>query len=114
MRLEQKQKNYSKRQLHVRKNVFGTSDRPRVAVYRSNSHIQAQIINDETGITLVSATDKDVKGKPIEKATSVGKSLGEAAKKNSISKVVFDRRGYKYHGRVKALADGLRSAGLEF
>ncbi len=115
MRLEQKQKNYTKRQLHVRKHILGTAQRPRVAVFRSNSHIQAQIINDELGLTLAAATDNNLKSKkPIEKATEVGKDLGEIAKKNSITKVVFDRRGYKYHGRVKALADGLRSAGVEF
>ena len=107
-----------KRHERVREKIFGTSETPRLAVFRSNTNIYAQIINDEEGITLVSASslDKDLKLKNnnIEAATKVGESLAKKAKKAGIKAVVFDRGGYKYHGRVKALADATRSNGLEF
>ena len=100
----------------VRKNIFGTSEVPRLNVFRSNTGIYAQIIDDETKTTLCSASslDKDLKlknGSNIEAATVVGKSIAEKAK---ITKVVFDRGGYLYHGRVKALAEAARENGLEF
>lgn len=111
-----------RRQLRVRKRLFGTSQRPRLAVFRSNKHIYAQVINDLIGATLVSAStlDKAVKpqltGSGGNKAAAdlVGKLVGERAKAAGISKVCFDRRGYRYHGRVKTLADAARTAGLEF
>lgn len=103
----------------VRKAVHGTSAIPRLNVFRSNSNIFAQIIDDEAGVTLVSASslDKDLKlesGSNVEAATKVGESIAEKAIKANIKKVVFDRGGYLYHGRVKALADAARSKGLEF
>ena len=102
----------------VRDKVYGTSECPRLCVFRSNTNIYAQIINDENGSTLVSASslDKDLKLKNlnIEAATAVGASLAKKAKKAGIKKVVFDRGGYKYHGRVKALAEAARENGLEF
>jgi large subunit ribosomal protein L18 len=105
-----------KRILRVRSKVRGTQDRPRLHVFRSNQHIYAQIINDDTGKTLVNASDVEVKEKATkaEKAQKVGENLAMLAKKHKITKVTFDRGPYKYHGRVKALADGARSAGLEF
>jgi large subunit ribosomal protein L18 len=105
-----------KRKRRVRKNIFGTEETPRVAVYRSNKHIYAQVIDDEDHKTLVSANDYEVnkKGTKSEIAEEVGKNLGKKAKSKKIKKVKFDRGGYKYHGRVKALADGLRSAGIKF
>ena len=103
----------------VRKNLMGTSAVPRLNVFRSNTGIYAQIIDDETKTTLVSASslDKDLKiknGSNVEAAKVVGKSIAEKAKKAKITKVVFDRGGYLYHGRVKALAEAARENGLEF
>ena len=102
----------------VRKNVSGTPERPRLSVYRSNTGMYAQIINDEDGRTLVSASslkDKKANGIPkIEQAKLVGQAIAEKAKAAGIEKVVFDRNGYLYHGRVKALADAAREAGLNF
>ena len=105
----------------VRMKVSGTSERPRLCVYRSLDHIYAQVIDDRAGKTLVSASsaDKDTKknlkgGGNVAAAKIVGKSVAERAKAAGISKVVFDRGGYKYHGRVKALADAAREAGLQF
>ena len=103
----------------VRTDIHGTSAVPRLNVFRSNSNIFAQIIDDEAGITLVSASslDKDLKlenGSNMEAATKVGEAIAAKAKKAKITKVVFDRGGYLYHGRVKALAEAARNKGLEF
>ena len=107
------------RHLRVRNKVTGTSNVPRLNVFRSNNNIFAQIIDDEASKTLVSASsiDKELKlenGGNTEAATKVGELLAKRAKKAKISKVVFDRGGYLYHGRVKALADAARENGLEF
>ena len=107
------------RHTRVRNKVTGTSNVPRLNVYRSNSNIFAQIIDDEASKTLVSASsiDKELKlenGGNTEAAAKVGELLAKRAKKAKISKVVFDRGGYLYHGRVKALADAARENGLEF
>jgi len=103
----------------IRRKVSGTSTRPRLSVFRSNSQIYAQIIDDQQGQTLVSASSvefngKDKKGVNVELAKQVGQKLAEKATANGISSVVFDRNGYLYHGKVKALADGAREAGLQF
>ena len=110
-----------KRHVRVRKNLSGTAQRPRLNVFRSQNHIYAQIINDETGVTLVSAStvDKEISatlsyGGNVEAAKIVGKAVAERAVAKGISKVVFDRGGYLYHGRVAALAAAAREAGLEF
>ena len=107
------------RHARVRNKVVGTANVPRLNVFRSNSNIFAQIIDDEASKTLVSASsiDKELKlenGGNVEAAEKVGELLAKRAKKAKISKVVFDRGGYLYHGRVKALADEARSNGLEF
>lgn len=105
------------RKKRVRSTVIGSAERPRLSVRISNVHVHAQIINDETGTTLVSsttATAKDVKGSLSDKAVWVGKDIAAKAKKAKITKVVFDRNGRKYHGRLKALADAAREGGLEF
>ena len=94
------------RHKRVRKNISGTSEMPRLNVFRSNTQIYAQIINDETGTTLASSS--------IEGAKLVGADIAKKAKEANISKVVFDRGGYQYHGRVEALADAARENGLEF
>jgi len=99
----------------IRSKIFGTADKPRLSVYRSNTNIYAQIINDETGKTLVSASDIKVKsGKKTDRASEVGKQIAELAKGAKIKKVVFDRNGFNYAGRVKILADSARNSGLEF
>ena len=104
-----------RRHERVREKVRGSAARPRLAVYRSLTHIYAQLIDDDAGRTLAAASSlesKDQKTKKAELAKAVGASLGERAKAKGISEVVFDRGGYRYHGRVKALADGVRAAGV--
>lgn len=101
----------------IRKKVSGSTERPRLAVYRSLNHIYAQVIDDSNGQTLASAStvEKDLRGKTggnIEAATRVGRAIAERALAANVSQVVFDRGGYIYHGRVKALADAMRAAGL--
>ena len=98
----------------VRKQIIGTKDIPRLNVYRSNTNIYAQIIDDENGVTLASASSMKMKGNNTEVATKVGEAIAKEAKKVKITKVVFDRGVYLYHGRVKALADAARENGLEF
>ena len=107
------------RHARVRENVHGTKEMPRLNVFRSNANISAQLIDDINGVTIVSASssDKDLKitnGGNVEAAKLVGKSIAEKAKKAKIKTVVFDRGGYLYHGRVKALAEAARENGLEF
>lgn len=110
-----------RRKKSIRKNVHGTDDRPRVAVYRSAKHIYAQVIDDLAGRTVVSAStlckelrESHPNGGNREAAEAVGKLLAARAKEAGISQVVFDRGGFLYHGRVAALADGARAGGLEF
>ncbi len=121
MALEEKIKHRLRVKRHIRKKIHGTPDRPRLSVFRSNKHIYAQIIDDEAGHTLVAAStrSKELAGKlegktKIEQAQLVGQLLAEKALKANIEQVVFDRNGYKYHGRVKALAEGARKGGLKF
>uniref|UniRef100_A0A7C4MMA9 Large ribosomal subunit protein uL18 n=1 Tax=Desulfatirhabdium butyrativorans TaxID=340467 RepID=A0A7C4MMA9_9BACT len=111
-----------KRKQRIRKNLTGTTDRPRLCVFRSAKHIYAQIIDDTSGKTMAAASTlekeiaarlSEVKGK-VEKAKIVGKAIAERAKDKGIMRVVFDRNGYLYHGRVKAVSDGARENGLEF
>ncbi|HYK75411.1 MAG TPA: 50S ribosomal protein L18 [Daejeonella sp.] len=102
----------------IRKRLSGTAERPRLSVYRSNKGIYAQIIDDNSGKTLVSASslakDFTANGTKIEQSKAVGKVIGEKAIAAGVNQVVFDRNGYLYHGRVKSLADGAREAGLIF
>ena len=106
-----------KRHMRVRAKISGTPERPRLSVFRSAKHIYAQIIDDEQGVTLVSAStmDKDFNGNGgnVEAAAEVGKKIAAKALEKGITEVVFDRGGYVYHGRVKALADGAREGGLK-
>lgn len=100
---------------HIRTRVSGTTERPRLSVFRSNKGIYAQIIDDTAGRTLVSASSKNVPaGSPVETAAAVGKELASRATAAGITQVVFDRSGYLYHGRVKSLAEGAREGGLNF
>jgi large subunit ribosomal protein L18 len=119
-------KNQTRTKIHtrIRKKIAGTTERPRLSIYRSVSHVYAQVIDDSRGVTLASAgtveKGKGQKGETrptggnVASAKEVGKLIAERAKEKGIKKVVFDRGGYLYHGRVKALADAAREAGLEF
>ncbi len=108
-----------RRHHRIRKTLFGTPERPRLAVFRSNRHISAQVIDDLGGVTIVSASTKEAElvsagGGNIDAAGNVGKLIAERAKAAGIDSVVFDRGGFRYHGRVAALADAAREEGLEF
>jgi large subunit ribosomal protein L18 len=106
-----------KRRRRVRAKVHGTAERPRISVFRSNRGVFAQLIDDDAGRTLaaVTWTESDLRGlKPLEQANAAGKRLAERAKAAGVDAAVFDRGGYQYHGRVKALADGAREGGLTF
>ena len=103
-----------RRHLRVRNVLSGTAERPRLVVFRSLKHITAQIVDDTQGRTLLTVTDNGFEGKKSEKSLQVGKLVAERAKQAGITRVVFDRAGYQYHGRVKAVADGAREGGLEF
>lgn len=110
-----------KRKIRIRKKISGTSERPRLCVYKSEKHIYAQIIDDSKSETLVAASSNEKQMKTnlkktwnLEAAKEVGKLIGERAKEKGITKISFDRSGYIYHGRIKALADSARETGLEF
>ncbi|MBI5878345.1 MAG: 50S ribosomal protein L18 [Chloroflexi bacterium] len=110
-----------RRRKHVRKTVHGEPERPRLNIFRSEKHIYAQVIDDRKGHTLASASDAEpelktrlASIKPLERAKVIGETVAQRALGKGVKKVVFDRAGYKYHGRVKALADGARAGGLEF
>jgi len=106
-----------KRRARIRAKIIGTSKKPRLNIFRSLKHLNVQIIDDLAGKTLVSASDLEVKSKKAtktEKAKAVGELIAQKAKEKKIKKVVFDRAGYKYHGRIKAVAEGARAGGLEF
>ena len=114
--MDQKIERRLKIKQRIRTKVFGTAERPRLTVFRSNSQIYAQVIDDTKGATLASASSLAIKDKvtKTEKAAQVGKAIAEAAKKAGVETVVFDRNGYLYHGRVKQLADAAREGGLKF
>jgi large subunit ribosomal protein L18 len=104
-----------KRHLRVRNKITGTSERPRLVVFRSLKHIYAQLVDDSARRTIATVSDLGIEqGKKGERAAEVGKLIAERAKAAGISRVVFDRAGYRYHGRIKAVADGARKGGLEF
>jgi large subunit ribosomal protein L18 len=118
---QEKAKRLQRRRFHVRKSVFGTPQRPRLSVYRSSKHIYAQLIDDMSGKTLAAAasTSKEVRGDlpnggNVKAAVVVGKAIAERGKAAGITAVAFDRNGRMYHGRVKAVADAARKAGLKF
>jgi large subunit ribosomal protein L18 len=108
------------RRQRIRKGISGEAGRPRLSVFRSSKHIYAQIIDDDRGVTLAAASSREPIGPRVEGngkiavSTAVGRLLAERAREKGVSKVCFDRGGYLYHGRVKALADGARAGGLEF
>jgi large subunit ribosomal protein L18 len=108
-----------RRHLRVRKKIEGTPERPRLVVFRSSKHIYAQLVDDQRGVTIVGAADTSegvqIEGKgKVARSFALGRLIAAKAKEKGIAKVVFDRGGYQYHGRVKAVADGARKGGLEF
>jgi large subunit ribosomal protein L18 len=113
-----KQEKRRKRQARIRAKISGTTRRPRLALFRSNKHIYAQLIDDDKHITLVSLSDKDISkaknAKGLEDAKKFGELLAKKTKDAKITKVVFDRRGYAYHGIIQAIAEAARQGGLEF
>ncbi len=115
-RVAHKQMNAKRRAARVSKRILGTANRPRLAVYISNLHVSAQLIDDEKSVTVIAASSvgKKLSGTMTEKAKVVGKDIAAKAKKAKINTVVFDRSSRKYHGRVKALADAVREEGMEF
>ncbi|MGD0683164.1 MAG: 50S ribosomal protein L18 [Terracidiphilus sp.] len=115
--ITQTKRNAIRQRIHqrIRRKLAGTAERPRLNIYRSLNHIYAQVIDDQKGETLVSVSSIKMKsGGNVAAAKEIGKTVAELAVKQGIKKVVFDRGGYLYHGRVKALADAAREAGLEF
>jgi large subunit ribosomal protein L18 len=121
-RMQLKNARHTRRKMSVRRKITGSTERPRLSIFRSAVHIYAQIIDDTRGVTLASAStvDKEVRGKIASDMTKsdeskiVGMVLAQRAKANNVNTVAFDRNGFLYHGRVKALADGAREGGLEF
>jgi large subunit ribosomal protein L18 len=111
---QQKQQRKIRRTNRTRSRMFGTAERPRLSVHRSLKHIRAQIINDANGTTVVAVDDSKLTGKKSERAAAVGKRIAEAGVAKGVTEVIFDRGPYRYHGRVKALADSAREAGLKF
>lgn len=98
------------------KKIIGTATKPRASVFRSNKNIDVQLIDDTKGVTILSLTSKkiDQKLKPVERASETGKALAKLAIAKKVTEIVYDRNGYRYHGQVKAIADGLREGGLKF
>ena len=118
MNKNSKKEQRERRHKKIRAKIYGTEERPRLCVFKSNKHIYAQVINDEKGFTLVSASDLEIKDskkdKKIDLAQKVGELIAKKAKDKKIDVVLFDRGGFKYHGRVKTLADEARKQGLQF
>jgi large subunit ribosomal protein L18 len=115
--ITQTKRNAIRQRIHsrIRRKLAGTAERPRLNVYRSLNHIYAQVIDDQAGVTIASASTIKVKtGGNIAAAKEIGKTIAGLAKEKGVTKVVFDRGGYLYHGRIKALADAAREGGLEF
>lgn len=116
---KQKNRARAKRKLRSKKKLFGTSERPRMTIYKSLKHIYAQVVDDKSQKCIVGASTlskelNDLKGPKTEKATKVGELIAARAKEKGIENIIFDRSGYLYHGRVKAVAEGARKSGLNF
>lgn len=114
-----KQQHRISRHRRVRAKIFGTAQRPRVSVFKSNKHVFVQFIDDNANKTIISSkvvsdNKSEMKGNKIDKATKIGEMLAEKAKEAGIKEIIFDRGGFKYHGRVRAVAEGLRKGGLNF
>lgn len=107
-----------RRKRHIRKTVYGTAEKPRVGVFKSNRYLYAFLVDDDRGHTLASLCEKKLKSKkdekPVDRASRLGEKFAEMIKKTKVDKTVFDRSGYKFHGRIKAFAEALREAGIKF
>ena len=118
MKLSEKRRKRLKRKVHIRKRISGTPDRPRMSVFRSNSHMYVQVIDDTTGKTLASASNAETETKglrnSVENAAKIGELIGARLNDLKIEEVVFDRNGYLFHGIVKSIADGARKTGIKF
>ncbi len=113
--LQKKQLIFARRKARVRAKIHGTAERPRLAIFKSHKYIYSQIINDDKGVTLVAADSRKAKGKtPVERAKEIGIEIAKKAKAAKITKIVFDRGGYLYAGKIKMVADAAREGGLEF
>ncbi len=112
--METKQTKRTRRHARIRASMKRTADRPRLAIFKSNRFVYAQIIDDTKGVTLAAATSQNMKGTPIEKARALGVAIAKAAKAKKIERVVFDRGGFSYAGAVKEIAEGAREGGLVF
>ncbi|WP_319478122.1 50S ribosomal protein L18 [Marispirochaeta aestuarii] len=117
-KIEEKLRKRLQRKRHIRKQIFGTAERPRMTVYRSNRYVYIQVIDDASGVTIAAVNNRqkdsaDLKTN-VENAAKLGEKIGARLKEQSVDTVVFDRNGYKYHGIVKAIADGARKTGLKF
>lgn len=112
--METKQTKRIRRHARVRSRINGTAERPRLAVFKSNRYVTAQVVDDTKGVTILAATSQGAKGTPLEKARALGKGIAEKALAKKITKVVFDRGGFSYAGAIKEIADGAREGGLEF
>jgi len=117
-KIDDKQRKRLQRKRHIRKRLFGTAERPRVTVYRSNKFVYIQAVDDIQGITVAAVNNRQKENlalkSNVEDAAKLGEKIGEQLKAKSVETVVFDRNGYKYHGIVKAIADGARKTGLKF
>lgn len=111
---KRKQQLRQRRVVRIRAKINGTAERPRLAVFRSLKHISVQAIDDMAGKTLSAVNDKGLTGKPVERAAEVGKLIAKKLLEQKVEKAVFDKRSYRYHGQVKALAEGARAGGLQF
>jgi len=116
-RLREKYRRRRRRKFHIRKRIFGTSDRPRISIYRSNRYTYVQVIDDLQGVTIAAASNREKAlagiGNRVEEIGKLGEALAERMKEKNVSRAVFDRNGYLYHGIVKATADGIRKKGIE-
>jgi len=115
-KLKEKKELRDRRRKRIRAKIFGTASRPRISVFRSLKHLYVQLIDDERGLTILAVSDSEIKdkGKKVELAEKLGELMAAKAAKNSITEAVFDKSSYKYHGRIKAVADGARKGGLKF
>lgn len=112
------QEKRQRRRIHIRKKIFGTSETPRLSVFRSNRYLYVQLVDDNAGKTILGLSDKGFKSvkdeKPLDRAKRFGTEFGKMIAKKGVKTVIFDRGGYKYHGRIKNFADGVRESGIKF